>query len=217
MLAEDIARLMSQIPHEEAVVAADTPIVKGIPEEVFFYSRLAATWKYSLFSFFYKGGAFEGMQEKIDNPFGFGKGEGVDAGYGEPEWIVNKDRFGYDETFNTLNPIDGKITGASAKAEMVKSKLPNSVLGKIWKLSDVDKDGMLDSDEFALAMHLIKVKLDGHDLPVELPAHLIPPSKRNDYWWFFFVGPITPSYNIWLPREGSLLSSYRCFLIDEVK
>ena len=25
---------------------------------------------------------------------------------------------------------------------MVKSKLPNNVLGKIWKLSDVDKDGM---------------------------------------------------------------------------
>ena len=44
---------------------------------------------------------------------------------------------------------------------MIKSKLPNNVLGKIWKLSDVDKDGMLDSDEFALAMHLINVKLDG--------------------------------------------------------
>lgn len=152
MLAEDIARLMAQIPHEEAVVVTE-PVVKG--------------------------GAFEGMQDKIDNPFGFGKGEGVNAGYGEPEWIVNKDRYLYDDTFNSLNPIDGKITGASAKAEMVKSKLPNSVLGKIWKLSDVDKDGMLDSDEFALAMHLIKIKLDGHDLPVDLPAHLVPPSKRD--------------------------------------
>ena len=47
--------------------------------------------------------------------------------------------------------------------EMIKSKLPNNVLGKIWKLSDVDKDGMLDSDEFALAMHLINVKLDGEE------------------------------------------------------
>lgn len=52
--------------------------------------------------------------------------------------------------FHALGPTDGKISGASAKAEMVKSKLPNSVLGKIWKLSDVDRDGMLDSDEFAL-------------------------------------------------------------------
>lgn len=66
-----------------------------------------------------------------------------------------------------------------AKAEMVKSKLPNSVLGKIWKLSDIDKDGFLDMDEFALAMHLIQIKVEGHDLPVELPDHLVPPSKRD--------------------------------------
>ena len=45
--------------------------------------------------------------------------------------------------------------------EMIKSKLPNNVLGKVWKLSDVDKDGLLDADEFALAMHLINIKLDG--------------------------------------------------------
>lgn len=61
---------------------------------------------------------------------------------------------------------------------MVKSKLPNSVLGKIWKLADVDKDGMLDDEEFALAMHLINIKIDGNDLPAELPNHLLPPSKR---------------------------------------
>jgi hypothetical protein len=29
----------------------------------------------------------------------------------------------------------------AAKSEMIKSKLPNNVLGKIWKLADVDKDG----------------------------------------------------------------------------
>ena len=68
---------------------------------------------------------------------------------------------------------------SAAKAEMIKSKLPNNVLGKVWKLSDVDKDGMLDSDEFALAMHLISIKMDGHDLPLELPTHLVPPSKRG--------------------------------------
>lgn len=62
---------------------------------------------------------------------------------------------------------------------MVKSKLPNSVLSKIWKLADVDKDGMLDADEFALAMHLINVKIDGNDIPYTLPEHLCPPSKRD--------------------------------------
>uniref|UniRef100_A0A2K5C7S6 EH domain containing 3 n=1 Tax=Aotus nancymaae TaxID=37293 RepID=A0A2K5C7S6_AOTNA len=98
-----------------------------------------------------KGGAFEGT---LDKPM-------------------------YDEIFYTLSPVDGKITGANAKKEMVRSKLPNSVLGKIWKLADIDKDGMLDDEEFALANHLIKVKLEGHELPNELPAHLLPPSKRK--------------------------------------
>ena len=62
---------------------------------------------------------------------------------------------------------------------MIKSNLPKSVLGKIWKLADTDYDGMLDHDEFALAMHLIKIKLSGHDLPEQLPRHLVPPGKRS--------------------------------------
>lgn len=65
------------------------------------------------------------------------------------------------------------------KTEMMKSKLPSSVLGKIYGLADVDQDGLLDADEFALMMYLISIKLDGHDLPSELPPHLIPPLKRN--------------------------------------
>ena len=83
----------------------------------------------------------------------------MDKGREDADWVVAKDRYKYDELFQNLNPINGKITGAAAKSEMVKSRLPNSALGKIWKLADVDKDGMLDSDEFALAMHLIEIKL----------------------------------------------------------
>jgi len=32
----------------------------------------------------------------------------------------------------------------------MNSKLPVDVLGKIWELSDIDKDGYLDREEFAL-------------------------------------------------------------------
>uniref|UniRef100_T1IRR9 EH domain-containing protein 1 n=1 Tax=Strigamia maritima TaxID=126957 RepID=T1IRR9_STRMM len=149
MLADDISRLMSMIPQEEQMITNEQVL---------------------------RGGAFDDTNR---TPFSQGCGEGVDAGAGEPDWIVGRDRYKYDEAFDALNPINGKITGASAKAEMVKSKLPNSVLGKIWKLADVDKDGMLDSDEFALAMHLIAIKLGDHDLPTDLPPHLIPPSKRD--------------------------------------
>lgn len=151
MLASDIARLMSMIPHEEAVASENNTVVHG--------------------------GAFEGYTE---SPFGIGRGEGVDKGRGEPEWVVSQEKYEYDDLFQKLNPVNGKITGAAAKSEMVKSKLPNSVLSKVWKLADVDRDGMLDADEWALANHLIKIKLEGHDLPTDLPDHLIPPSKRND-------------------------------------
>ena len=124
-----------------------------------------------------RGGAFEGVD---DSPFGIGRGEGADAGRGEEDWVVSKDMYKYDESFAKLGPINGKITGAVAKAEMVKSRLPNSALGKIWKLADVDKDGMLDAEEFALAMHLINIKLEGNDIPANFDdhPHLIPPSKR---------------------------------------
>jgi len=60
----------------------------------------------------------------------------------------------------------------------MKSHLPNKVLGRIWKLADTDNDGLLDIDEWALAMHLIKIKVEGHDIPETLPRHLYPPNKR---------------------------------------
>ena len=69
--------------------------------------------------------------------------------------------------------------GRVAREELIKSKLPSKELGKIWRLADVDHDGLLDDEEFALAMHLIKVKIEGHQIPDELPAHLIPPSHRG--------------------------------------
>lgn len=62
---------------------------------------------------------------------------------------------------------------------MMRSKLPNSVLRRIWALADIDQDGMLDRDEFAVAMFLIDHKLDGNDIPDSLPPRLIPPSKKS--------------------------------------
>uniref|UniRef100_A0AAQ4RHC5 Uncharacterized protein n=1 Tax=Gasterosteus aculeatus aculeatus TaxID=481459 RepID=A0AAQ4RHC5_GASAC len=96
------------------------------------------------------------------------------------DWIVSREKHRYDEIFYMLTPVNGKITGVNAKKEMMNSRLPNTVLGKIWKLADCDHDGMLDDEEFALAQHLIKVKLEGYELPAELPEHLVPPSHRKD-------------------------------------
>lgn len=62
----------------------------------------------------------------------------------------------------------------------MKSHLPNTELALIWRLSDVDGDGYLDLEQWALANHLVKVRTDGHQLPHTLPAHLIPPSYKSD-------------------------------------
>ncbi|XP_067939205.1 EH domain-containing protein 3-like isoform X1 [Watersipora subatra] len=148
MLADEVSRLMAMVPTEETEMPA--PNVQG--------------------------GAFDGMQE---NPFNVGANEGINQGlYDDSDWIVSKDKDRYDKSFYALGPKDGKIAGGAAKTEMVKSRLPNSILAKVWKLADVDRDGMLDSEEWALANHLMGLKLEGHELPAELPVHLIPPSKR---------------------------------------
>ena len=46
-------------------------------------------------------------------------------------------------------------------------------------MADIDGDGMLDRDEFAVAMFLIDHKLNDNDLPETLPDRVIPPNKRR--------------------------------------
>lgn len=58
------------------------------------------------------GGAFDGVIDDNESPFGYKKGEGIDAGKGEVDWICDRDRERTDTIFDTLNPIDGKISGA---------------------------------------------------------------------------------------------------------
>ena len=57
------------------------------------------------------GGAFEGIEDTI-SPFGYKRGEGIDAGAGEIDWICGRDRPRTDPMFEALNPVDGKISGA---------------------------------------------------------------------------------------------------------
>ncbi|KAG7267557.1 hypothetical protein CRUP_006463 [Coryphaenoides rupestris] len=110
-----------------------------------------------------------------ERPPGDDEGHEKDAG---DAWVVERLKPKYDEIFFSLCPRDGKVSGTKAKEWMVNTHLPSSVLAQVWRLADVDCDGMLDNEEFALAVHLIEGKLEGHWLPRELPPHLVPPSKR---------------------------------------
>jgi len=64
---------------------------------------------------------------------------------------------------------------------MLQSKLAPAVLSQVWDLSDIDQDGYLDSDEFAVAMFLMD-SLAAQvitELPAALPSAVVPPSKRH--------------------------------------
>ncbi|KAG0034239.1 3-hydroxyisobutyryl-CoA hydrolase [Podila clonocystis] len=78
--------------------------------------------------------------------------------------------------FQSLNPIDGKINGSTAKPYLVSTGLSVEVLAKVWKLADWDVDGYLDEDEFAVALHLIRAVESGGPsiLPETLPRSMLP-------------------------------------------
>ncbi|KAM7410673.1 hypothetical protein PAMA_001895 [Pampus argenteus] len=94
-----------------------------------------------------------------------------------PKFPEEKGKF--DGIFESLAPVNGLLSGEKVKPVLINSKLPLDVLGKVWDLSDIDKDGHLDRDEFAVAMHLVYRALEKEPVPALLPSALIPPSKRK--------------------------------------
>ena len=92
--------------------------------------------------------------------------------------ITWEDRAKHNSSFTQLGPVSGQyLTGDQSKAFFLKSGLPVNVLGIIWNLSDINKDGKLDRKEFSIACFLIKkclTSLQGAAcLPAELPSSLL--------------------------------------------
>ncbi|XP_025008647.2 epidermal growth factor receptor substrate 15 isoform X10 [Gallus gallus] len=95
-------------------------------------------------------------------------------------WAVKlEDKAKYDAIFDSLNPVNGLLSGDKVKPVLLNSKLPVDILGRVWELSDIDRDGMLDRDEFAVAMFLVYCALEKEPVPMSLPAALVPLSKRK--------------------------------------
>lgn len=100
-------------------------------------------------------------------------------------WAISpQDKARFDTLFAGLDKANrGVITGEEAVPFFTESKLPEDVLAQIWDLADINSEGHLNSDEFAVAMYLIRQqrgKPTGRDsLPPTLPPNLIPPSMRN--------------------------------------
>ena len=89
----------------------------------------------------------------------------------------------------------------------MNSKLPTDVLVRVWEHSDIDKDGYLDSEEFAVAMHLVYKALEKEPVPMLLPQNLIPISKRKARP----QGPSLPSASFAAgPGQEPTLSTGKC-------
>jgi len=110
------------------------------------------------------------------SPFAVNKGSGMtEASFRQKGWLnAQIDPEDSREDFEALNPVNGKLDPSTAKAFMEQSKLPSSVLHRVWNLADFDQDGYLTLYEFALASHFMKMKLDSQELPATLPPNFIP-------------------------------------------
>jgi len=78
--------------------------------------------------------------------------------------------------FLSLNPIEGKVNGSTARPFLMETGLSVEVLARIWTLADWTCDGYLSEDEFAVALHLIRAVQSGGEgvLPVSLPHTMLP-------------------------------------------
>ncbi|KAJ5989584.1 hypothetical protein N7481_004794 [Penicillium waksmanii] len=98
------------------------------------------------------------------------------------DWLITaQEKAHFDQIFETVDTARaGVITGDQAVAFFMKARLSEEVLAQIWDLADIDADGQLNRDEFAVAMYLVKLQRGGKErIPQVLPPALIPPSMRR--------------------------------------
>jgi len=102
-----------------------------------------------------------------DNPWGADTIATVD-------WALSAHVAKYRGQFDSVAE-NGKLSGGGAKTILGNSGLPVNTLRDIWNLSDVDQDGHLNLHEFVVAMFLIDMVKQGHQLPIALDPEMIPP------------------------------------------
>ena len=101
---------------------------------------------------------------------------------GLPWLITPQEKSSYDRFFSEIDKSGrGLISGEQAVDFFQNSNLPEDTLASIWDLADINSEGHLNRDEFAVAMYLIRQQRaqNAQPLPAFLPPALIPPSMRR--------------------------------------
>ncbi|OAX41282.1 hypothetical protein K503DRAFT_712926 [Rhizopogon vinicolor AM-OR11-026] len=96
-------------------------------------------------------------------------------------WALSKsEKKQYDQIFRAWDAQGtGFVSGQTALEVFGQSGLDKNDLARIWTLADADNRGKLNLAEFHVAMGLIYRKLNGNDIPDQLPPELVPPSSRD--------------------------------------
>lgn len=114
------------------------------------------------------------VDESGNNPFGFGEDDQ------DHYWALQDSADRLLSSFEALGPEGGFLSTKKARDVLVKTGLEKDQLRQIWNLSDIDRDGLFDHDEYVVAMFLCDAVIQkGRPIPTELPASVVPPSKRE--------------------------------------
>ena len=115
-----------------------------------------------------------GKQDRHEsNPFG------VSVDDEEHYWALQDSAERLRGNFEALGPQGGYLSTQKARDVLVKTGLSKDQLRQIWNLSDMDRDGLFDHDEYVVAMFLCDAVIQkGRPIPAELPTSVIPPRKR---------------------------------------
>uniref|UniRef100_A0A7S4JNC5 Calmodulin n=1 Tax=Odontella aurita TaxID=265563 RepID=A0A7S4JNC5_9STRA len=107
------------------------------------------------------------------NPFGAG------ADDEDNYWALADSADRLRDSFEALGPEGGFLSPQTARDVLVKTGLGKDELRKIWNLSDIDRDGYFDHEEYVVAMFLCDAVIQkGRPIPESLPPSVVPPSKR---------------------------------------
>jgi hypothetical protein len=108
------------------------------------------------------------------NPFGFSETDE------ENFWALQESAERLLPSFEALGPQGGFLPTHVAREVLVNTGLDKEQLRQIWNLSDIDKDGYLDLEEYVIAMFLCDAVIQkGRPIPAELPSSVVPPRKRE--------------------------------------
>lgn len=90
-------------------------------------------------------------------------------------WVIpHHNKLKYSQLFNALDKDRmGSLSSQVGRSALGLSGLPTNVLAHIWFLSDVNQDGKLSVDEYAISQYMIEMFKNGYSLPKATPPELV--------------------------------------------